>query len=77
MAKTWAISGVDLHVELAGNRVRAGLETALREALQTGRLAPGTRLPSSRALAVVNWSHIEDGQITRIRVTFDPRPLLG
>ena len=52
MAKTWAISGVDLHVELAGNRVRAGLETALREALQTGRLAPGTRLPSSRALAV-------------------------
>ena len=51
MAKTWAISGVDLHLELAGNRVRAGLEAALREALQTGRLAPGTRLPSSRALA--------------------------
>src|ERR1700757_2622111 len=51
MAKTWAISGVDLHLELAGHRVRAGLETALREAVQTGRLAPGTRLPSSRALA--------------------------
>ena len=51
MAKAWAISGVDLHLELAGNRVRAGLETALREALQTGRLSPGTRLPSSRALA--------------------------
>ena len=28
-------------------------------------------------LPVVNWSHVEDGQITRIRVTFDPRPLLG
>ena len=28
-------------------------------------------------LAIVNWSHIEDGRITRIRVTFDPRPLLG
>jgi GntR family transcriptional regulator/MocR family aminotransferase len=51
MAKTWAISGVDLHLELAGHRVRAGLEAALREAVQTGRLAPGTRLPSSRALA--------------------------
>jgi SnoaL-like domain len=24
----------------------------------------------------VNWSHAEDGKITRIRVTFDPRPLL-
>jgi len=49
--ETWAISGVDLHLELRGNRVRAGLETALRDAVQTGRLAPGTRLPSSRALA--------------------------
>src|SRR5271166_489992 len=51
MAKAWAISGVDLHLELAGHRVRAGLETALREAVQAGRLAPGTRLPSTRALA--------------------------
>ena len=42
---------MDLHLELAGHRVRAGLETALREAVQTGRLAPGTRLPSSRTLA--------------------------
>jgi len=25
---------------------------------------------------VVNWSHIENGKITRIQVTFDPRPLL-
>ncbi|WP_422339299.1 GntR family transcriptional regulator, partial [Trebonia sp.] len=38
-------------MELAGHRVRAGLEAALREAVQTGRLAPGTRLPSSRTLA--------------------------
>src|SRR5579871_4232618 len=50
--KTWAISGVDLHVDLPGYRVRAGLEAALREAVQAGRLAPGTRLPASRALAV-------------------------
>jgi SnoaL-like domain len=27
--------------------------------------------------AVANWSHIEDGQITRIRVTFDPRELVA
>ncbi|MBC5823257.1 MAG: nuclear transport factor 2 family protein [Candidatus Eremiobacteraeota bacterium] len=25
----------------------------------------------------VNWSHIKNGKITRIRVTFDPRPLIG
>ena len=51
MEETWAISSVDLHLELAGHRVRAGLEAALREAVQTGRLAPGTRLPASRTLA--------------------------
>lgn len=28
-------------------------------------------------IPTVNWSHVEDGLITRIRVTFDPRPLLG
>jgi GntR family transcriptional regulator / MocR family aminotransferase len=49
--ETWAISGADLHLELAGHRVRAGLEAALREAVQAGRLVPGTRLPSSRTLA--------------------------
>ena len=52
MEKTWAISGVDLHVDLPGYRVRAGLEAALREAVQAGRLTPGTRLPSSRTLAI-------------------------
>jgi hypothetical protein len=28
-------------------------------------------------LAIVNWSHVEAGRITWIRVTFDPRPLLS
>lgn len=28
-------------------------------------------------IAVANWSHIENGKIQRIRVTFDPRPLMG
>ena len=61
MQETWAngparasraeLSGVDLHLDLPGTRVRAGLESALRGAVRDGRLRPGTRLPSSRALA--------------------------
>ncbi|MEU7280233.1 PLP-dependent aminotransferase family protein [Streptomyces sp. NPDC045431] len=43
--------GADLHLELRGPRLRAGLMDALRDAVRTGRLAPGTRLPSSRSLA--------------------------
>lgn len=31
---------------------------------------------TSGPLPIVNWSHVEDGLITQIRVTFDPRPLL-
>ncbi|MFD5427330.1 aminotransferase class I/II-fold pyridoxal phosphate-dependent enzyme, partial [Streptomyces sp. NPDC127084] len=51
MADEWAGFGVDLHLELRGQGLRAGLVDALREAARTGRLAPGTRLPSSRTLA--------------------------
>jgi GntR family transcriptional regulator / MocR family aminotransferase len=51
MSKTWATSGLDLHLEPSGSKVRAGLEAALRDAVQAGRLAAGARLPSSRALA--------------------------
>ena len=51
MQDSWATSGLDLHLDLSGSRVRAGLENALREAVSTGRLSPGVRLPSSRALA--------------------------
>ncbi len=29
------------------------------------------------ALPTVNWSRVEDGLITAIRATFDPRSLLG
>lgn len=35
------------------------------------------RTAAAGPLAIVNWSHIEDGRITRIQVTFDPRPLLA
>jgi ketosteroid isomerase-like protein len=31
--------------------------------------------PAGLISPVVNWSHVEDGLITRIQVTFDPRPL--
>ena len=51
MPRKWATSGVDLLLELPGTRRRAGLEDALRDAVRSDRLAPGTLLPSSRALA--------------------------
>jgi GntR family transcriptional regulator/MocR family aminotransferase len=50
VAEAWANS-IDLHLDVAGTRVRNGLESALREAIRTGRLHAGTRLPPSRALA--------------------------
>ncbi|MFI9331079.1 PLP-dependent aminotransferase family protein [Kitasatospora sp. NPDC052868] len=55
MTTSWTAFGGDLHLDLTGRRaagsgLRAALEDALREAVQDGRLAPGTRLPSSRAL---------------------------
>ena len=51
MKKTWANSGLDLHLDVPATRVRAGLEAALREAVRDGRLHPGIRLPPSRVLA--------------------------
>ncbi|WP_369183450.1 PLP-dependent aminotransferase family protein [Streptomyces sp. Y1] len=55
MNGSWTSFGGDLHLDLterraAGAGLRAALEDALREAVQDGRLAAGTRLPSSRAL---------------------------
>ncbi|MFJ7771683.1 PLP-dependent aminotransferase family protein [Streptomyces sp. NPDC097107] len=51
MGKPWATFGVDLHLDRSGPGLRRGLTDALREAVRGGRLAPGTRLPSSRSLA--------------------------
>ncbi|GGW84131.1 GntR family transcriptional regulator [Streptomyces malachitofuscus] len=56
MAERWATSrgglqGIDLHLDPAGPGLRRGLTDALRAAVRTGRLSPGTRLPSSRSLA--------------------------
>ncbi|MEV6618915.1 PLP-dependent aminotransferase family protein [Streptomyces sp. NPDC051051] len=48
----WSGVGVDLHLETDGSEGRrAGLERALRDAVRSGRLAPGTRLPATRRLA--------------------------
>jgi hypothetical protein len=33
--------------------------------------------PDAGAIPVANWARVEDGRIRRVRVTFDPRPLLG
>jgi GntR family transcriptional regulator/MocR family aminotransferase len=52
MAKPWATLGFDLHVEPTGlPGLRKGLTKALREAVCSGRLAPGARPPSFRTLA--------------------------
>ncbi|MFJ9621424.1 PLP-dependent aminotransferase family protein [Streptomyces sp. NPDC101181] len=51
MTDSWAAFGADLHLEPVGTGLRSGLTAALREAVRGGRLTPGTRLPSSRALA--------------------------
>jgi GntR family transcriptional regulator/MocR family aminotransferase len=53
VAESWANFGVDLHldVDTGGGGRRQAVERALREAIRSGRLAPQTRLPSTRALA--------------------------
>lgn len=66
MAETWVNSaasgasgaepgqsaGSDLHLDLSGEgSLRGRLMDALREAIRSGRLAPGTRLPPYRSLA--------------------------
>ena len=57
MAEFWTTSGLDLLVETHRNRRRASLEDGLRQAIESGQLAYGTRLPSSRSLAAdLGWS---------------------
>ncbi len=33
--------------------------------------------PAADPVPVANWARVENGEIRRVRVTFDPRPLLG
>jgi hypothetical protein len=46
-----SVAGLDIHLDRPGGRVRDGVMEAIRAAIRSGRLVPGTRLPSSRALA--------------------------
>jgi hypothetical protein len=32
--------------------------------------------PAGDRLPVANWAQVRDGRVKRVRVTFDPRPLL-
>jgi GntR family transcriptional regulator/MocR family aminotransferase len=46
------VRGLDLHLDVGVGRGRGrALEAALRDAVRSGRLAPGTRLPGTRSLA--------------------------
>ena len=45
------VAGLDLHLDRPGGRVRDSVVDAIREAIRSGRLASGARLPSSRTLA--------------------------
>jgi GntR family transcriptional regulator / MocR family aminotransferase len=46
------VRGLDLHLDVGEGRGRGrALEAALRDAVRSGRLAPGTRLPGTRRLA--------------------------
>ncbi len=50
--ESWSTSGPTLQLELdRGTGRRDAIETSLRAAIRDGRLAAGTRLPSTRALA--------------------------
>ncbi|MFJ3956849.1 nuclear transport factor 2 family protein [Arthrobacter sp. NPDC090010] len=35
------------------------------------------RMDGKEPVEVANWTHVEDGVITAVRVTFDPRPLFA
>jgi GntR family transcriptional regulator/MocR family aminotransferase len=56
MSSNWSTlpdqpAGLDLHLELGEGARRTSIEDALRRAIRDGRLATGTRVPSTRMLA--------------------------
>ncbi|MGV9802299.1 MocR-like pyridoxine biosynthesis transcription factor PdxR [Mycobacterium sp. NPDC003449] len=46
-----SVAGLDLHLDRSGARVRDSVMDGVRDAIRSGRLVSGTRLPSSRVLA--------------------------
>ncbi|MGH3440397.1 MAG: GntR family transcriptional regulator, partial [Sciscionella sp.] len=51
MAIRWSSFGRDMHLEWAGAAGSRGLAEAIRGAINSGRLAKGDALPSTRSLA--------------------------
>jgi GntR family transcriptional regulator/MocR family aminotransferase len=51
IAARHSATGLDLYLDRPGGGVRDGVMEGIREAIRSGRLAPGVQLPSSRALA--------------------------
>lgn len=35
------------------------------------------QVPEKKPMPVAHWAHFESGKVASLRVTFDPRPLLG
>ena len=58
------VSGLDLHLDRREGNLAAGLMDAFRDAIRSGRLLPGARLPSSRTLA----ADLAMGRNTVVRV---------
>ena len=79
-------SGPELLVELdraAPEPLHRQLANGLRDAIRTGRLAPATRLPSTRVLAAKLTSHWASNRASLqqglgwIGVDFDRSPIIG
>ncbi|MGI8880541.1 MAG: nuclear transport factor 2 family protein [Jatrophihabitans sp.] len=35
------------------------------------------QVPEKSSIPVAHWAHVESGKVASLRVTFDPRPILG
>ncbi|WEG08924.1 nuclear transport factor 2 family protein [Microbacterium horticulturae] len=65
--------------------LRGMAETVMRDLVLRARVVDGADAITwfdlvtdvADPVPTANWSHIEDGLITRIRATFDPRTLVG
>ncbi|WP_431874549.1 PLP-dependent aminotransferase family protein [Amycolatopsis sacchari] len=64
MADSWTSPGWDVHLDWHPGTGRQGLADALRRAIREGRLAPGTAVPSTRALA--KDLGVARGTVTRV-----------
>ncbi|WP_158888176.1 PLP-dependent aminotransferase family protein [Amycolatopsis anabasis] len=64
MAESWSSSSWDVHLDWQPSSGSRGLAEAIRQAIRDGRLAPGTAVPSTRALA--KDLDVARGTVTRV-----------